>query len=400
MCSASPAPATRAPSAAERKQSGFSQASGAGAAAAATAKCSSCARTSCARRSTRYSTKGLSGMSTTSSMPSCGDELTNPALTRLPDSTRLLAIALTTVTDSWGRWVVDMPMIRSLLWPHRSKRAPRPTPADLEVMLLELDETGWLTIAPHPKDPSATIIQINTDPLPGSPTSSCSMHSPRRPPRSGTCSAECGGEAPERSPQYARGGIIMPLPTALRGPLPEHPGSAPDPRNHAAEQPVNKSIIGREGEGESGRARDSGPAAPAASQPPEPSPSEPHPPAVPRVDPSLLDALRVAPTSFCPVHPQGPLPGVSCPDCGTARARATRHAQLRTARRAAKQLPGELRRHTLAGIDAELRALEAASDAASARRPAVAPTLPGMEYSTPAPEAATPPDDFSDVEAF
>ncbi|MBL5975346.1 MAG: hypothetical protein D3X82_16760 [Candidatus Leucobacter sulfamidivorax] len=74
---------------------------------------------------------------------------------------------------------------------------------------------------------------------------------------------------------------------------------------------------------------------------------------------------------------------------------------MRSARRAAEQLPGELRRHTLAGIDAELRALEAASDAASARRPATAQTLPGMEYSTPAPEAVTPPlDDFSDVRPF
>lgn len=340
--------------------------------------------------------KGRSGMSTTSSMPSCGDELTNPSLTRLPDSTRLLAIALTTVADPWGRWVVDLPMIRSLLWPHRSRRAPRPTPAQLEVMLLELDETGWLTIAPHPMDPAATIIQISTDPLPAYPMSSSSTHSPRRPPHSATCSAGCGGEAPEPSPHSVPGAPAMPLPA----PLPEHPGSTPDPRNHAAERRVNKSIIGREGVGGSERERDAGPVTPAAQQPPELSHPEPPPTPVPTVDPSLLDALRLAPTSFCAVHPQGPLPGVSCPDCGTARARATRHAQLRAQRRAAEQLPGELRRHSLAGIDAELRALEAASDAASARRPAAAQTLPGMEYSTPAPEAATPLDDFSDVKPF
>lgn len=326
-------------------------------------------------------------MPMTSSMPSSGDELTNPVLTPLPDTTRLLALGIRSLADSQGRWILELHRIRLMLWPHRSRHAPRPTAAQLEEMILHLDEAGWLTVLPHPDAPDVTIVQITDCPQPPA-TSTSSTPSPTHHALSATSSAAWAGAAPVRSPRFEPGEPA----TTHTAPLPEHPRSTQNPRNHAAEPPVNKSIVGggREGEGRGAHVDPS--AASAHSTVPESA----APPAA-QIDPQLLEALRMPPSSFCRVHPHGPPPGVLCPDCGTARGQARRHAQLRAARRAAEQLPSELRRHTLQGIDAELRALE---DAAAAAQPRPAqPTLPGLGSFT-APDPSPEPDDGFDETPF
>lgn len=326
-------------------------------------------------------------MPTMSSMPSSGDELTNPLLTRLPDATRLLALGIRSLADPHGRWILEPQRIRLMLWPHRSRHAPRPTETQLEEMILQLDEAGWLTVLPHPDAPDVTIVQI-TGWQPTSATSSVSSPSSTIHAPNATSNGAWAGAAPERSPRCEHGELSTPLPA----PLPEHPGSTRNPRNHAAEPAVNKSIVGGGSEREWERDR-----AHVDTPPASPHSTVPDPAAVSGVelDPHLLEALRMPPSSFCRVHPHGPPPGVLCPDCGTARGQATRHAQLRTARRAAEQLPSDLRRHTLQGIDAELRALE---DAATTAHPRPAPqTLPGLEHPAhPDPE----PDDGFDESPF
>ena len=321
----------------------------------------------------------------------CGDELTNPVLAKLTDATRLLAIAIRTAADPQGFLIWEPATLRLRAWPVKTRT--RPSLAELEEMVLELDEAAWLTIEPHPEDPEITLLRIRalSEPLTGSPTSTSSTHSTPLPPPSATSSVAWAGEDPARWPRSAHGASST-LPSMSR-PLPEHSRSRQDPRNHATESPVNRSIVGGEGVREWAGARAGAPndEAPPSSDPPPDSMT------VPEIPPELLAALRTPPSSFCPVHPQGPQPGVLCPDCGTARAQAVRHRELRRTRLAAEQLPEPLRAPTIATIDAELQALEAAVDARARPRPAP-PTLPGLEPTGSPRFAPAPPDDFTNTD--
>ncbi|MCA0379798.1 MAG: hypothetical protein LCH36_10255 [Actinobacteria bacterium] len=274
-----------------------------------------------------------------------GDDLESPALTSMPDTVRLLAWSLRLLTDSTGREILDPRQIRDAIWPTKPKHRPRPTPAEVEDMMMQLDETGWLQIYSHPTDPSTTLFQI-TATWPPDPSRDQTSNLPSPP------------KFPHQDADLT--GVVT---TAV------------------------------EGEGERERAREWEREAAWSHPAPQPEPeSFPVEISAPAAPPQSL-GIKLSPSRFCSLHRGGPPEGVDCRDCGTARGRAERHLELKTARRRAQALPPIEREFMIRGIDAELRELEEA--AAAAGRPRSAPqTLPGMEYTATSPEPA--PDRFAD----
>ena len=299
-----------------------------------------------------------------------GDDLESPELTSTPDTVRLLAVWLRALAGPEGREELSPQQIRDAIWPTKPRHRPRPTPSEVEDMMLELDRIGWLTIYPHPTDPSRTIFQIlatwPADPSKERPT-------PDLPP-------------PPQTPCSTKGA--------------ETPAVAQNPQNHADLTTFRKVAVGGEGEraGESERAEAAAPSREQQSvvnleQEPHRTPSFEPPNPDPQQHPAATIGIRLSPSRFCSMHRGGPPEGVDCRDCGTARARAERHLELKTARRRAMGLPPIEREFMIRGIDEELRALEEA--AAAAGRPRSAPqTLPGMEHTT-APEPTEDPFDES-----
>lgn len=352
-----------------------------------------------------------------------GVDLENQALTSMPDTVRLLAWSLRLLTDSKGRAFLHPWQIRELTWPNQSR--PRPTPAETETMLLELDQISYLTIYPHPDDSTLTLFQINRfgvdpskgpaselppPPKPSAPTSTAPGRDPasetpelaRRDPPSMYSSREWRISTPADPSSPVTKGLREEATRSASAP----PASCDleNPRNHADLHTFRKVVVGREGERERGWEEEA--AAPHSdSEPLEDPVSSPrsHPSTEsrsrdsPHPAPGPAAGIRLSPSRFCSLHRGGPPEGEPCPDCGTARGRAERHLELRTVRRQALQIPDPgLREMTVRGIDAELRALEEA--AAAAGRPRMAPqTLPGMEY-TASPGLVDSPDDGAEFD--
>lgn len=303
----------------------------------------------------------------------CGDGLTTHTTARATGYTRLL-LAMHQLADH-GWWEMDLQTLQAALWPE-SLTAPStlprpivPTITEIEEMLLELAEAGWLELLPSTSTRSATEVLLTDISLPLMlPTSTNSTPSPTLPPPTATLSSGWDGDPGAPSPHSAPG---APATTTL----PTPPRSTTHPQNHAANPAVNKSIVGREREVERTSERETPaphPTNTAPSSPPHPSPA---------LDPNLLQGLRMPPSKFCRAHEYSPPDNFECPNCGTARGRAEQYMALKKQRREVLTWPpGRPRDVMLGDIDTQMHNLEAA--AAVARSPQLIQTaLPGLGHA-------------------
>ncbi|WP_017791904.1 hypothetical protein [Leucobacter salsicius] len=235
----------------------------------------------------------------------------DPRLVVQPPAVRHLATALRMMADPEGRGPVNLHLIRSNAFPSPDTTGWWPSLDDIENYMLMLDDAKWLTIYPNPDQsgPEPELFQVIA-----------------------------------RWPHVSREGesrLPAPPKPAPVSPSGRFPGSGE--RAGAGEWASGGE---RAGVSESERARLSGtyPSTSQASIPPGP--------------------VRLPPSSFCSVHLGGPPEQLNCRDCGTARLRHQRYAELRAARQQAAAQGGVLGSMAVQAIDTEMNALEAAAAAA------------------------------------
>lgn len=226
-----------------------------------------------------------------------GDDFTNLAYARLPDSHRLLMGALRLLADVGGVGEVDLHRIRRETWQAGEEGAHWPSIDDVETYLLELAEANFLQLYRDPLGSGTELFHITaTWPRPQK-----QGYPKWQPPHSQT---------PPAPPQKT--GMILPF---------------------------RKAVVG--GEGESAGERASGRESFSGNPP--------------------RSNLNLTPSSFCSLHPGGPLEGVDCRDCGTARMRRIEYQETRAALVQADTLPRLLRQPVIAQLEAKLVALEEAA---------------------------------------
>lgn len=250
-----------------------------------------------------------------------GDDFTNIAWARLPDAHRVLMQALRMLADVGGAGEVDPHRIRRETWQAGEDGSHWPTIDDVDTMILELADAGWLLLYPDPKGSGTELFQVL---------------------------------APWPKPQKQGFPKWDPPPNTPLNELPAIPMM----------EPFRKPVVGREGAGgresagagasERERASSTG----TTSQP----------------------KLRVTPSRFCSEHPGGPPEDEDCRNCGTARLRQEEHKETRVALIEARKLSPILRAAVLPPLERKLADLEAA--AARALHPP-ADTSDPEEYVTP-----------------
>lgn len=236
-----------------------------------------------------------------------GDDFTNLAWAQLPDSHRVLMLALRLLADVGGANQLDLHRIRRETWQAGAEGASWPTIDEVETYMLELAEAGFLIFYQDPKG-------------------------------SGTELWKIAGKWPP--PQKQGYPVWEPPPDAAE--------IRPSPPPNLV---FRKPVVG--GERAGGSASERAGAGEGSSGTPQ------------------IPQLRMSPSRFCPDHPGGPPPKLDCRDCGTARGRQEEHREARVALKQAQQLPPLLRAPVVERLEAKIAELEeaAARDALGLHEP-------------------------------
>lgn len=250
-----------------------------------------------------------------------GDDFTNIAWAQLPDSHRLLMVALRMLADVGGAERVDLHRIRRETWQAGETGANWPSIDAVETMLLELADAGWLRFYSDPKGSGTELYQVLA-PWP-------------KPQKQGF---------PRWDPPVDS--------------TPSTPSEIP------MSEPFRNAVVGGERAGASaGESAGASERERASSSGTSQSPK-----------------LRITPSRFCSEHPGGPPEDEDCRNCGTARLRQEEHKEARVALHEAQKLPPMLRAPVVAQLEAKITALE---DAAARALLPPAGTDEPEEYITP-----------------